>query len=283
MVLIRMISPVEQIPIGKFSLITRISKRALRIYDEKKILVPQKKDKFTGYRYYTLDQIDSGLVVKQLQTLGFSLADMRSIMEWYRDINNCDIDMIIKRRIEGIKTEIQRLQGIKSFLISKGSKEVILMEAMEPTVKEVPETRVMSLREKGEYERSIPEIMGKLFSIPYLPENQKNRVAVNGPPVFICHDDEYKETEADIEVALPVVGSVIVPEGVKIKNLPATRVVSVIHKGRYEDVGPAYSKALQYAMEQGFKVKGPSRELYLNDPNEVPQEELLSEVQIPIE
>ncbi len=41
----------DRIPIGKFSLITRLSQRALRIYDERGLLVPDIKDALTGYRY----------------------------------------------------------------------------------------------------------------------------------------------------------------------------------------------------------------------------------------
>ena len=48
---------VDQIPIGRFSVVTSLSLKALRYYDEKGILVPKAKDPFTGYRYYTGDQI----------------------------------------------------------------------------------------------------------------------------------------------------------------------------------------------------------------------------------
>ncbi|WP_292469108.1 GyrI-like domain-containing protein [Methanolobus sp.] len=35
--------------------------------------------------------------------------------------------------------------------------------------------------------------------------------------------------------------------------------------------------------ESGFRIAGPSRSLYFNDPNEVPEEKLMTEVQIPVE
>ena len=41
---------VDQIPIGRFSIVTRLSLKALRYYDEKGILAPKAKDHFTGYR-----------------------------------------------------------------------------------------------------------------------------------------------------------------------------------------------------------------------------------------
>jgi DNA-binding transcriptional MerR regulator len=68
-----------QISIGKFSQITSLSQRALRIYDEKGFLVP-KRDRFNNYRYYTTDQIETGLKVKTLSWMGFSCAEVEEIL-----------------------------------------------------------------------------------------------------------------------------------------------------------------------------------------------------------
>lgn len=43
----------DRIPIGRFSEITRLSKKALYCYEEKGLLIPVEKDICTGYRYYT--------------------------------------------------------------------------------------------------------------------------------------------------------------------------------------------------------------------------------------
>ena len=42
----------DRITIGKFSSLTYLSQRALRLYDRKGILVPGVRDRITGYRYY---------------------------------------------------------------------------------------------------------------------------------------------------------------------------------------------------------------------------------------
>jgi hypothetical protein len=44
---------VDQIPIGRFSVITRLTQNALRYYDKKGLLVPEAKDTITGYRSHT--------------------------------------------------------------------------------------------------------------------------------------------------------------------------------------------------------------------------------------
>ena len=66
----------DRIPIGKFSLITRLSPKALRLYDDRGLLVPEVKDLCTGYRYYTGAQIPLGVSIKTLCGLGFSLCEI---------------------------------------------------------------------------------------------------------------------------------------------------------------------------------------------------------------
>ena len=65
--------PVDQIPIGKFSFMTRLSQKALRLYDRKGLLVPEAKDPFTGYRYYTVSQLEKGMKIKTLDLPWFFL------------------------------------------------------------------------------------------------------------------------------------------------------------------------------------------------------------------
>ena len=67
---------VDQIPIGKFSVLTRISPKALRYYDSKGLLVPEAKDTITGYRNYTAGQLERGVKIRTLTLLGFSLDDI---------------------------------------------------------------------------------------------------------------------------------------------------------------------------------------------------------------
>ena len=55
--------PADRIPIARFSAITRISQRALRYYDRLEILVPEARDPFTGYRYYTSSQMELGVKI----------------------------------------------------------------------------------------------------------------------------------------------------------------------------------------------------------------------------
>lgn len=96
------------------------------------------------------------------------------------------------------------------------------MSVTEPVIKEITELRVVSKREKGTFSVTIGKLIGEICACVSSPENQRNRVKVTGPIMFLCHDEEYKETGADIEIALPVSGRISVgDEKMEIKTLPA--------------------------------------------------------------
>jgi AraC family transcriptional regulator len=56
----------------------------------------------------------------------------------------------------------------------------------------------------------------------------------------------------------------------------------VLYTGPYHEVGGAYTKAIDYIGSHGLQVNGLCREMYLNNPQEVPESKLMTEIQIPV-
>lgn len=279
---------IDQIPIGKFSLMTRLSQKALRLYDRKGLLVPEVKDSFTGYRYYTVPQIEQGMKIKTFTFLGFSLEEISMLLDAENAGNYEFIETCFRKRLEEVRLEVGKLQKIEGILQgackhSGKVMEIFKMSVTEPVIKEIPELRVLSKREKGNFVETIGKLINEICACVSSPENQRNRVKTTGPIMFLCHDEEYKETGADIEIALPVSGRVSVEDPrMEIKTLPAIRAVSVVYRGPYHGVEAGYNKIFSYAEENNLETFMPSRELYFNDPAEVPEEELMTEVQVQI-
>ena len=277
---------VDQIPIGKFSFMTRLSQKALRLYDRKGLLVPEAKDPFTGYRYYTVAQLEKGMKIKTLTFLGFSLEEISRLLDAESKGDYEHIGACFRKKIEETQLEIWRLQSIEGILqgACKNSEKVLElfeMSVTEPVIKEIPEIRVVSKREKGTFAVTIGKLIGEICACVSSPENQRNRIKVTGPIIFLCHDEEYKETDADIEIAIPVSGRISVEDPkIEIRTLPAIRAVSVIYRGPYQGVEAGYNRVFSFARENDLEPFGPSRELYFNDPAEVPEEELMTEVLI---
>lgn len=271
------------IGIGTFSMITRLTKRALRLYDDKGLLSPARKE-ITGYRQYSYKQIYRGMQLKRLADIGFGIQDMKEIMDAMDGFSDgLKLDNILKKRLEEVGVEVARLKKIRGLIQSRNFLEVLDLENEEVIVKEVPRQRIVSRREKGIYQEVIPRLIGELMERVFSPENQQARVKCVGPPMSIYYDDEFKENDADIEVALPISGNITVGPEFEVKMLDEGTVVSYIHKGPYQEVGGAYSAVFEYIDKERFKVAGNCRELYLNDPKETPEAGLLTEVQVPVE
>jgi hypothetical protein len=54
---------------------------------------------------------------------------------------------------------------------------------------------------------------------------------------------------------------------------------TTVHRGPYEQIGPAYHTLTGWISEHGHDIAGPPREIYLNDPQMVPPEDLLTRVE----
>lgn len=154
----------------------------------------------------------------------------------------------------------------------------------EITIVEVAPQQVLGMRKRGKYEliaQMIPAVCQ--YAV-------KMGAEINGMPTFVCHERSAEEVmkadsegTADVEVAVPVSKEVAETDEIKYYTLPGGKMAKIIHKGPYEDCGPTYEKLFEWIAENGKTITGPTREIYLNDPREIPKEEILTEIYAPIE
>ncbi|MQY32961.1 hypothetical protein SRB17_09210 [Streptomyces sp. RB17] len=68
------------VSIGEFTRLSRLSPKALRLYDELGLLVPARVDPDTGYRWYAATQLDQARLVASLRRIRVPLARIRDIL-----------------------------------------------------------------------------------------------------------------------------------------------------------------------------------------------------------
>lgn len=117
---------------------------------------------------------------------------------------------------------------------------------------------------------------------------QASGAGIDGRPTFICHETPREamkanaEASADVEVVIPVSNVVDGKGDITCYELPGGQMAKIVHKGPYEKCAPAYKKLFEWIAENHKKVVGPTREIYMNDPRQVPHEEILTEIYAPI-
>ncbi|HND50576.1 MAG TPA: MerR family transcriptional regulator, partial [Anaerolineales bacterium] len=75
-----MTQPEELLSIGAFAGLTRLSIKALRLYDQLNLLQPKWVDPQTGYRYYGEEQLARARMIRNMREMDMSLATIRQVL-----------------------------------------------------------------------------------------------------------------------------------------------------------------------------------------------------------
>lgn len=67
--------------IGELAAFFHVSPKAIRLYEKKGIIKPAMVDPQTGYRYYTADQVHTLDALLELKILGFSLSEIKTLLD----------------------------------------------------------------------------------------------------------------------------------------------------------------------------------------------------------
>lgn len=219
--------------IGDFSKLSRISIRMLRHYDEINLLRPASTDDFTSYRYYSEAQLPAANRIKALRDMGFSLAAVAEILNYYDDPEALSRFLSVKQTemLEQAEETKQRLLLLET-AIKRLRKDNTMMK-YDVTLKTLPERYVASVR------AVIPAYNqeGMLWNIlmqetaPLTMQPADSCLALS-----IFHDEDYKESDVDVEIQMTVKGIYKNTEHVVFKTVPAVQIASTTYKGGYEQL-----------------------------------------------
>jgi effector-binding domain-containing protein len=135
----------------------------------------------------------------------------------------------------------------------------------------------ISIREKVKMQ-DIPQAMGRMFG-ELMPILQKD-VQCAGPPFAFYHS--WSQNDTDMDVGFPVAGNAVTKGRVKPFQLPATKAVVGMHMGPYDKIVDTYNKMMEWMKTNGYEPADYMWEEYLNSPDEVPVEKLMTRLVWPI-
>lgn len=263
------------IPIGRFSRMTRLSVKALRRYDQLGLLVPALVDPSSGYRYYTYWQANRAEAIRILRRLDMPLEQIRELLESDDAAVAAKLLQAHRGRLED---ELERHRRRLAFLERLIEREGNVMP-YEVRVKRVPAQQVVATRRTTTLGTIGPDIADSLMRIGRALAG----AATTGPPLVVYVDVVDEEGGGDVEVAVPVAAAFEGTADVRGKELPATTVAWTVHRGPFDEIGPAYHTVAGWIQEHGHEVAGPPREVYLTGPPQTPDEaDYRTEVQFPI-
>ncbi len=123
----------ELVTIGAFARASRLSPKALRLYDSLGLLTPAHVDEVSGYRFYRADQLEQARLVAWLRRLGMPLARIRVICDLAADAPEQAAEHIAAYWAE-TEAELASRRALASYLIGCLSGEETAVPAPRPAL-----------------------------------------------------------------------------------------------------------------------------------------------------
>lgn len=259
--------------IGEFSKLSQLTVKALRFYEREGVLAPSEVDPHTGYRHYTTSQLTDAAKVKSLRQLGFSVEEVKQVLA------GADAREALQRKAEELRAEQVDI-AVRISIIDHLLKERDM--DYQVTEKTVPAATVYYS------ETTLPHASDKMR---WIPQQGAEAAALNPglkcaePPYeFVEYlDDEFRENDVRVRHSEAVAARGVESDNIKFRDVPETKVLSLYHKGAYEEIGSAYAYIYQYAEDNGYEIAGLSRESYIDGIwNKGSVDEWLTEIQLPV-
>ena len=259
--------------IGEFSKLSHLTIKALRFYEKRGLLIPQKVDEQTGYRFYETSQLKEAARIKSYRQLGLTIEELQATN---KGINLKEILISKAESLKSQKEEIESRLLMIHHLLDDNEIQYQVIEKM------IPKTIVYYSEVKV---KSYSDMMKIIPSLKKECKELNPHVKCTKPPYEFCEylDNEHKESDIWIRhnEAVECMGE----ESTRImfKKIPETKVLSIFYKGAYDEIGVAYSFLMKYVEDNGYQVSGRSRECYIDGIwNKESVDEWLTEIQIPI-
>ena len=130
----------KEISIGEFARRSRLSLKALRLYDERGVLVPSRVDQASGYRYYDIAQLDQARLVVMLRQLQLPLAAIRELLA----CDPADAATRIEEHWRGAEATHNARRELAGYLVNRlrGKRSVMY----EVATREIPERSLLCLK-----------------------------------------------------------------------------------------------------------------------------------------
>lgn len=285
--------------IGDFSRLGQVSVRMLRHYDKLGLLTPSHVDKFTGYRYYTVDQLPRLNRILALNDLGLTLQQIADLLG---DRNDLPVEqlrgMLALRRAELEQELAQKRWQLAN--VEVRLRQIELENDPDPyeiVVKELEPLAVASIRHTAPTAMEVGYFCDLLYARLYRYLSESG-ISWQAPELTLYHNEEYRETDIDMEVAVPIAAPEVASDGVPDGTLPAgdesphfhvipgcTMAAALFFEGPFDQLLAPIQALVRWVGTHGHVPAGPLRELHLSGPAHVEKAGAhlpVIELQIPI-
>jgi DNA-binding transcriptional MerR regulator len=187
------------VSIGEFSRQSRLSPKALRLYDDLGLLVPDHVDTANGYRWYADTQLEQARTVALLRRIGIPLAQIRDLLA----LDPASAAEQIRDHWTSTERKHAAQRELVSYLIDRlhGKKPAMY----EVAVRDIPARSLLSLMRRAHQDEVMQ--MGREFFIHRMMRGGVARVeGIAGAPFTTYYGEVSGDSDGPVEFCWPVPG-----------------------------------------------------------------------------
>jgi DNA-binding transcriptional MerR regulator/effector-binding domain-containing protein len=244
-----------RVTIGEFSTMTKLSRKALRLYHDLGLLEPAEVDAATGYRYYDVTQVEVARLIRRFRDLDMPVPDLLSYVAASDDGARHAILTAHLDRMEGQLLQTQEAVAALRALITPAG----------------PPTRIDIRRDGSTTAAAITQTVRLDDVVTWWHGATRELddalraagVVATGPLGGLYDHALFADEEGEATVWFPLDAEL--PEGGRIAmtQIPGGAFAVAIHDGPDSRIDDTYAALGTYVAQRGIGRPGPLRERYL--------------------
>jgi DNA-binding transcriptional MerR regulator/effector-binding domain-containing protein len=275
------------IKIGEFSKMVQVPVPTLRYYDQVGLLKPVKVDRFTGYRYYSVNQLPRLNRILALKGLGFSLEQISVALD--EGLTPEEMRGMLRLRHAQISQQLVEMQDqlLEVETRLRHIEREAQMSSYDVILKSVEPLLIAYVRATLPVHSAVGALFGEVYEAirPHVNEALFPNPEKGGQTLVLWYDTEFKESDYDGAAAFMLRTRIPEMGRVRVEELPAVTMASTIHHGAYNTIGEAHEAVITWVESNSYRIVGADRELnlYHTQPLRQDNPEYVTEIQYPVE
>jgi len=246
------------IPIGRFAFLSRLSRRALRFYDERALLKPAFVDEWTGYRYYSPEQLTAADSIRGLREIDMPLDEVALALA-----DPTRLDELLDRQEARLRERVAESEQALALLRRlREKKEEPMPISVE--LRDVPAERAACVEMHTALDRIGPDCeqaIGRLMGVLGVAAQ-----APTGPSLIGYPEEEFDPEGFVAFVGVPVAADLPEKSGLKMVDFAGGRAAVGTVVGSYDGLSQGWRDVHAWVSEQGLRISAMPYEVYRVDP-----------------
>ncbi|MBQ4575738.1 MAG: MerR family transcriptional regulator [Clostridia bacterium] len=239
--------------IGELSALCSIPVKTLRFYDNEGILIPEKIDPFTGYRYYSASQLSQCLRIITLKDLGFTLGEIRELIK------------------APIKTEAilqNKIQELKE-IANKTQRQIGVLEMMTHELRENSHHLMHLVQAKGETMKAacITGIFKNRAEVKHELDQLRESIpqSIRGNrSLIIAYELDYADENIHCSICCEITGNLPIESEIQVRLIPLNGDYASV-TGSKDQLAESYRSLLRQMAGASLTASGAFYEICYDD------------------